>query len=148
MSCLKLLHILTEIFCGESSIYSSELCGAIVLLWLELQLLDKPHDCTPRVNVDLIMMHCQFFVTTFYCLNLPGIFVSLLKRDLDLWELYYNINFVMFTYEVSGEVSDSYHFFWSIYNFFRVYIHTSMYICTYIYSHTFIYIIYEWVEFL
>lgn len=139
MSCLKLLHILTEIFCGESSIYSSELCGAIVLLWLELQLLDKPHDCTPRVNVDLIMMHCQFFVTTFYCLNLPGIFVSLLKRDLDLWELYYNINFVMFTYEVSGEVSDSYHFS-GVYTISSVYTYILLCIYAHIYIHTHSYI--------
>lgn len=49
-------------FSVESSIYSSELCGAIVLLGLELWLLDKPHDCTLGVNVDLIMMCCQFFM--------------------------------------------------------------------------------------
>lgn len=89
----------------------------------------------------------SFFVTTFYCLNLPGIFVSLLKRDLDLWELYYNINFVMFTYEVSGEVSDSYHFS-GVYKISSVYTYILLCIYAHIYSHTFIYIIYEWVEFL
>lgn len=134
MSCLKLLHILTEVFCGVFNllfrvVWCYRVTGAWVVLVGQAPWLHSWSECW--FDHDVLPV---FYVTTFYGLNLPGIFVSLLKRDLDLWELYFNINFVMFSYEVSVEVSDFYHFA-GVYTISSVYIYLYVYIHIYIHTH-------------